>query len=106
MMERAALNRYRSSSAGLTDPPTDWQPAHAPSWRWETTHPDAIAWRIENAVALPEPMGGSNRAQTYTGRTQWITSAYALLRKLLWYIVGLGRVELPTSRLSGSFIRT
>jgi hypothetical protein len=46
-------------------------------------------------------LGGSNRAETYTGRTQWIRSAYALLRKLLSYIVGLGRVELPTSRLSG-----
>jgi hypothetical protein len=44
-------------------------------------------------------------AQTYTGRTQWITTAYALLRKCLMYIVGLGRVELPTSRLSGPPVR-
>jgi hypothetical protein len=50
-------------------------------------------------------LGGSNGAQTYTRRTQWITTAYALLRKLLWYIVGLGRVELPTSRLSGPLVR-
>jgi hypothetical protein len=50
-------------------------------------------------------LGGSNRAETYTGRTQWMRSAYALLRKLLWYIVGLGRVELPTSRLSGPLVR-
>lgn len=50
-------------------------------------------------------LGGSNRAKTYTRRTQWITTAYALLRKLLWYIVGLGRVELPTSRLSGPPLR-
>ena len=49
--------------------------------------------------------GGANEAQTYTGRTQWISSAYALLCKLLWYIVGLGRVELPTSRLSGPPLR-
>ena len=31
MMERAAPNRYRSTCAGLRDPPTDWQPAHARS---------------------------------------------------------------------------
>lgn len=48
---------------------------------------------------------GSNRAPAYTRRTQWVRSAYALLRKLLWYIVGLGRVELPTSRLSGPPLR-
>lgn len=37
----------------------------------------------------------------YTPRTRVGLAVYALLRKLLSYIVGLGRVELPTSRLSG-----
>jgi hypothetical protein len=43
---------------------------------------------------------GLNVHKAYT----WISTVYALLRKSLMYIVGLGRVELPTSRLSGPLV--
>src|SRR5436190_7289849 len=43
----------------------------------------------------------ANRLQTYTRRTQRRSTVYAAWRKSFYTNMGLGRVELPTSRLSG-----
>jgi hypothetical protein len=43
----------------------------------------------------------ANRLQTYTRRTQRRSTVYAAWRKSFYCNMGLGRVELPTSRLSG-----
>lgn len=42
-----------------------------------------------------------NGVQTYTRRTQGRSTVYAAGRKSFYCNMGLGRVELPTSRLSG-----
>jgi hypothetical protein len=50
-------------------------------------------------------MGSSNQGLNVHTAYTWISTVYCWCRKLLMYIVGLGRVELPTSRLSGPLVR-
>jgi hypothetical protein len=48
--------------------------------------------------------GGSEQSLNVHKAYTWINAVYALLRKCLIYIVGLPRLELGTSRLSGPLV--